>query len=222
MTEAAQRRSLRIRNGELRGVSGMRPVGEVVNSAEMDALDEAEPKLSGQAVLDLRWAFEQRLGAELVTRALARVRPSARELYERATPLTWVPYSVTRAVHAALARESDRTVESILEDVVPLAVERSLTTAWRLLLRFTSDDALVTRIPLFYARTRSRGTLTRKHLATGTATLELGGWASVPAEDLSAIAASIATFLRLGGRVRATVRVERAASGALFHATWAA
>jgi hypothetical protein len=182
--------------------------------------DDDAPKLSGQAVLDSRWAFEQVVGAASVRRALDSLPPSTREIYESATPLTWIPYGVMRDVHDAYARQSGRSVEDLLEDVLPKAIERSFATVWRLLLRFTSDEALVARTPLLYTRTRSRGTMTARVVQPGEGVAELTGWASIPQRDIHALAISIRTFLTLAGRAKVSVRGERTASGARFHSKW--
>jgi hypothetical protein len=189
--------------------------------ARFERTDEDDaPKLSGQAVLDSRWAFEQVLGRETVARALSEVPPSIREQYAGATALTWVPYDVMRIVHDAYGRAAGRPVEALLEDVLPKALERSFATVWRLLLRFTSDEALIARTPLLYTRTRSRGAMTARVVEPGVGVADLTGWASIPQRDIHALSISIRSFLMLAGRANVVVRGERTASGARFHSKW--
>lgn len=183
-------------------------------------VDASAPRLSGQAVLDSRWAFEQVLGKESVARALASLPPSVREAYESATTLTWVPYEVMRDVHDAYGRVAGRPVEALLDDVLPKAIERSFTTVWRVLLRFTSDEALIARTPLLYTRTRSRGAMTARIVERGVGIAELTDWASIPQRDVLALSISIRSFLTLAGRREVRVRGERTATGARFHSTW--
>lgn len=213
-------RAGRARWGDADRISGLHLRSEVLNSIEMDALDDAEPKLSGQAVLDTRWAFERVIGLEAMERARATVKASARDAYEQATALTWVPYSAIRLVHEAYAREVGRDVDELLAEVVPLSAERSLTTVWRPLLRVTSDDALLARLASMYARSRTRGTMSGRMLGRGAALVEVTDWASLPERDVQPIALSIAAYLRLTGRESATVRASRTATGVQFRLTW--
>jgi hypothetical protein len=176
--------------------------------------------LAGQAVLDSRWAFEQVLGHDAVLRALATLPPDVRADYERATPMTWISYATMRAVHDAYAREVNERIEDLLDRVLPLALERSFKTVWRLLLRFTNDEALIARAPLLYQRTRSRGTMTAKIERPGVGMCELSGWASIPSRDIHALTVSVRAFLELAGRQSVTVVGERTSGGARFRATW--
>lgn len=216
----AASRAGRARWGETGRGSGLHVRSEALNSIEMDALDDAEPKLSGQSVLDTRWAFEQVIGPDAMQRARATVKASAREVYEAATALTWVPYSAIRLVHDAYAREAGRDVDELLAEVVPLSAERSLTTVWRPLLRSTTDDALLSRLASMYARSRSRGTMSGSMVGLGAAIVEVTDWASLPERDVQPIALSIAAYLRLTGREAATVHATRTASGVQFRMSW--
>jgi hypothetical protein len=178
------------------------------------------PKLAGQAVLDSRWAFDQVIGHDALMRALTTLPREVRDEYEQATPLSWVSYATMRAVHDAYGREAKQPVERLLDRVLPLALERSFKTVWKLLLRVTSDEALIARAPLLYSRTRSRGTLTARIEMPGVGICELTGWASVPARDIHALTVSIRAFLELAGRRNVTVVGERTAAGARFRSTW--
>ena len=123
--------------------------------------------LHGQAALDFRWACEQVIGPEAVERALASLPENIERRYRELTPLTWVDYETVRLVNDAFAREGDRTIDALFEAVIPQAMERSFKTVWRLLIRFTTDKALIARTPLIYQRTRSRGAMVSEVLAPG-------------------------------------------------------
>ncbi len=215
-------RAGRARWGDTSVGSGLRVRPEALNSMEMDALDDAEPKLSGQSVLDTRWAFEQVIGADAMRRALETVKSSARGVYESTSALTWVPYSAIRLVHDAYAREAGRPVDELLAEVVPLSAERSLTTVWRPLLRTTTDEALLARLASMYARSRSRGTMSARMTGLGAAIVDVTDWASLPERDIAPIALAIGTFLRLSGRESPAVQATRTASGVQFRLTWRA
>jgi hypothetical protein len=208
----------RAKANEPAGAEGHRISG--VHERSHGQADPAAPMLAGQAVLDSRWAFEQVIGRDVVARSLASLPEDVRLEYERATPLTWISYATMRAVHDAYARETKEPIERLLDRVLPIAIERSFKTVWRLLLRFTNDEALIARTPLLYSRTRSRGQMTARLERPGVGGCELTGWASIPSRDIHALTISVRTFLQLAGRESVTVVGERTSGGARFRATW--
>jgi hypothetical protein len=178
------------------------------------------PRLAGQSARDLRWAFEQTLGVEVVARALASLPDETRAAYADVPVLGWVDYRDVVAAHEAIAREAGTTMEAMLERAVPLAVERAFRTVWRILLRFSSDATLIARTPLLYSKTRSKGTMRSELLSAGRASCVLTGWPNVPPRDIRALSLSIATLLRLCGRNDVHVDGEPSEDGARFHVTW--
>jgi hypothetical protein len=183
---------------------------------------EEPPRLVGQSVRDIRWALERTLGTDVVSRALASLPEPVRTQYAEAKPLEWVPYSTVVSAHEAIAREGNTTMEAMLEDAVPLAVERAFKTVWRILLRFTSDEALISRTPLLYSKTRSKGRMTARRVSPGLATAEIEGWPQMPPRDVRAIALSIETTLRLCGRERVSCTAASTATGARYEIRWQA
>jgi hypothetical protein len=181
---------------------------------------EEPPRLVGQSVRDIRWALERTLGPEVVERALASLPEPIRSEYAEASPLEWVPYATVVSAHEAIAREGNTTMEAMLELAVPLAVERAFKTVWRILLRFTSDDSLISRTPLLYSKTRSKGRMTARRISPGLAVAEIEGWSGMPPRDVRAIALSIETTLRLCGRENVTCSAEPTANGARYEIRW--
>jgi hypothetical protein len=197
------------------------PVGWIVEGMAFAAHDpEDAPRLAGQSVRDLRWAFEAMFGKDVVARALASLPEPVRTAWADAMPMDWVPYTTVVAVHEAIAREAKTTMETMLERAVPMAVERAFTTVWRVLLRFTSDEALLTRTPLLYSKTRSKGSMTTKVTGVGRAVVEVRGWPGMPPRDVRALTLSIETLLRLAGREGVRVIAERTAHGARYEIRW--
>jgi hypothetical protein len=178
------------------------------------------PRLAGQSVRDLMWAFEQLLGQERASRALAAVPEPHRSAYVGADPHGWVAYDTVVAAHERMAAEAGTTMEELLERAVPLAVEHAFSTVWRVLLRFTTDEVLIARTPLLYSRTRSKGRMTASRTAPGRAVCEVSGWPDMPPRDVRSIAISIETVLRLAGRKEVATVTETGPSGPRFHLTW--
>lgn len=178
------------------------------------------PQVSGQSVLDARHAYETVLGKDTVLRALETLPPETRRRYEETSSLSWLDYDVLRAVHDAFEKVSGRPGDALTEEVVPLSVERSFKTVWRIFLRLTSDEALVARSSAIYSRSRSRGTMTARFLGNGEAIAEIRDWASIPPREILVLGIAIRTFLTLAGRKDVRVRGERTASGAKWTLTF--
>jgi hypothetical protein len=181
---------------------------------------EEPPRLVGQSVRDIRWALERTLGADVVARALASLPEPARSEYSDPSPIAWVPYASVVSAHEAIAREGGTTMEAMLEQAVPLAVERAFKTVWRILLRFTSDEALIARTPMLYSKTRSKGHMTARRVAPGRGVAEIEGWPRMPPRDVRAIALSIETLLRLCGREQVSCSAAVTENGASYEIRW--
>ncbi|MCU0685839.1 MAG: hypothetical protein MUF34_26960 [Polyangiaceae bacterium] len=180
----------------------------------------SEPCVSGTVLLDARWAIEQLYGQDVIARVLGRVPDKTREIFEGATHLSWVPCEQVNQIYDAVAEEVGLSPRELRERVVPLSVERSLTTVWRVYLRLTSDKAFFERAPLLYARSRSVGTMSTRVIGPGSAEMLIRGWPRMPERDAFSLALGAATVLRLAGR--RAVRVDHATmpDGARLTARW--
>ncbi|HEU4405423.1 MAG TPA: hypothetical protein VFS43_09055 [Polyangiaceae bacterium] len=160
-----------------------------------------QPCLSGTVLLDTRWAITQLYGEEVLARALTSVPYDVRAVYEAATHLSWVPCEQAHQVYDAVAREVGLSPRDMAERIVPLSVERSIKTVWRAFLGVSaSDDALIARAPLLYARSRSVGTMTARVTGPGVAEMVIRNWPKMPEREISSLALGAASILRLAGR----------------------
>ena len=184
------------------------------------ALDEA--CVSGALACSLREAVCEAVGEQIIERALARVPEETRTRYQFATTMGWVPISTMETVFGAIADEVGRSLDELHESVARRSIERTMQTVWRVLLRFTSDRALVSRAPVLFAKAYNRGRLEASFPKDCLAELRLYDWPDPPAWPLRATRIGIETALRLGNRKNVVVRATRAAGGALFTATWEA
>lgn len=171
-------------------------------------------------MLDQIRVMESMAGPEAMRSALAALVPDERSQFEHILPVSWLEAKASNNYIAAVARELGRHPEDFQVDVVRLGVERTLNTLWRVILRFTSDAALVKRTPLLYSKTYDVGELTSRIDQPGRADLELRGWPDVPRMDLIGLATGIETVLRCAGRKQIQISWERRPWGAAFAATW--
>src|SRR5829696_3641612 len=106
-----------------------------------------EPCLSGALACSLREVAGDLLGAETVARALERVPSPLRSAYENAVPVGWVPLPVVEITFTELAAEVGSHIAELHERVARRSVELTIRKFWRVLLRVTTDSALVSRTP---------------------------------------------------------------------------
>jgi hypothetical protein len=58
-----------------------------------------------------------------------------------------VPIPILEAMLLAVAEQTGRDAERLQSESVRVSADKTLRTVWRVLLRFTSDDAIVSRTP---------------------------------------------------------------------------
>src|SRR5687767_7277518 len=101
--------------------------------------------LSGALAANLRSVVTTLAGEDSVRAALARVPESVRRDFESITGVGWIPITSMEAVFAEIALQRGQTLAELHEQVARIAVEQTLRTVWRLLLRLTTDNALISR-----------------------------------------------------------------------------
>lgn len=176
--------------------------------------------MSGALACSLRDTVCELVERDAVEQALSQLPSEVRTTYEFATTIGWVPIETMEAVFAAIASEVGRSVEELHESVARQSIERTMRTVWRLLLRVSSDQALVSRAPVLFAKAYNRGRLEAHFPRPGAAEIHLSEWPDPPAWPLRATRIGIETVLRLGGRGSVQMRVTRVDGGALFNARW--
>ena len=176
--------------------------------------------MAGVLMLDQLKVMRELVGDECYERALAQLPDDDSELWRELLAIQWVPASAANRLITGVAAEAGRNVDDFANEVATIGVERTFHSLWRVLLRVTTDAALVKRTPLLYSKTYDRGQLTSKIEQPGKAELELEGWPHVPKMDLIGLAAGIRTVLACAGRKDPEVRWRRNSQGASFVATW--
>jgi len=178
------------------------------------------PRVSGALITKEREVLEEMVGEETVQAALRSLPPPIRDEYESVTPLTKIPTDTMERVYRAVADEAKVDVFRMHRDVVRLGVQQALKSIWRVLLRFTGDEALVRRTPLFFNRAMSKGRLEAKMVGLGKAEIRLTAWARVSELQINGIAAAIEAVLTSAGRQAVRVESHRTLDGACLIATW--
>lgn len=178
------------------------------------------PSVSGISMANFRDALVSIYGADAVRSGLARLDPESRILVEQASAHAWIPATVLAdAVDAwALAAETD--ARELTERGVRLGVRTGFATIWRLLLRVTTDEALIARTPSIYSRTRNVGELKAELRLPRLARLTLTGWSEITDRQLYSLAVSFEEILEITGRTHARAHYRRTADGGIFDVSW--
>lgn len=186
----------------------------------LSGVSDAPASISGPLACGLRDVAAELVGDEVVRRAIARLAADVRTRYETATAIEWMPIAVMEEAFSAIADELGTDVASLHERVATVSVERTFRTVWRVLLRLTTDKALVSRTPVVFARSYNRGRLTAEVPRPGRSEITLFDWPNVPAWPQRATRIGIATVLRVAGRSDVRVEMAPTPTGARYVATW--
>lgn len=178
------------------------------------------PRTSAALLLDQIEVLRELVGADVVDEAMASLPPAYREELESLTAVSWVDTEVAESILYAVAPLAGRDPLQLHTDIVRIGVQKTLRTLWRILLRFTSDRALVLRTPLIYSKTFDRGELLSRIEGPGRAELALSGWPDISEMQLNGLATGVETVLTAAGRREVKVLYERREEGAFLVASW--
>jgi hypothetical protein len=166
-----------------------------------------EARQIGMLTLEQKRAMVRLVGDDVVARVVARLPEDRRQEFEHLSMFAWCRCSTLNIVLEQVAVESGRDVEVFVHDVVRHSFGVVLRSVWRLLARFTSNEAIVQRASMLYGRTLDRG-VAHAHLLDGDhMALEISERPDLSRIDVLSIAAAIeAVFDVAGRRVRVTHR----------------
>jgi len=179
-----------------------------------------EPSISGALVSTHIELLGGRFGSDEVIRCIDGLPADVREHLQGVIAAGWVPVKAYDVFYRTFAARVGVDVAELHTDMSRHSVERTFKTMWRLLLRLTSTEALVSRTPVLFSRAYTKGRLRAVMTTPGLAEIELDGWPDVPDIVLRGVRIAIETVLRLSGRSPVRSSVERAPEGAKIRATW--
>jgi hypothetical protein len=179
-----------------------------------------DPTISGALITQHRAILVELVGEDVLTRSLAKLPAADRETLLSATSVSFIPIRVADALYRAIGAESGRDHVAIHEQVSRTAVDRALKTIWRLLLRFTSDEALVARTPVIYTKAFPQGVLVPRVTGRGEAEIRVTEWPHMPEYAIRGTRVAIESVLRLAGRTAVKLVAEPTHDGCVYRATW--
>jgi hypothetical protein len=178
------------------------------------------PSVSGTLVSALLVVARESLGDDVVNAALDRTSSEDSERVRNALPGEWIPIRVVETAFGAIAEVAGRDLPGLHVELARVSVDRAVKSLWRLLLRFTSDEALVMRTPVIFGKAYNRGKLVPSIPSPGRGEVELREWPDVPEWAIRGTRVGIETVLRAAGRKDVRVEGHRTNGGAVYVATW--
>ena len=182
--------------------------------------DPVYVEAAGAEVMCFREALEALEGHEAVGGAVATLPAEMRARLDELTPMSRVPVRLFTDLSDAVARGAHKSSDAVLERAARRAAERNLRSFFSAFLIFNTDEALLTRAPIIYARLRDTGHLTGRQVAERDAELRLTGWPEMDRRQIVLLAIFFETLLTLAGRLGPLCRFEATDDGALFRLTW--
>jgi hypothetical protein len=178
------------------------------------------PSAAGTTVHALKSAMQELVGVDVLNAAFASLPSEVREGFEPVTPMTWIPVEVIHTVVARVAELAGRKFDDFMDEAVERAGERTLRTAWRMLLRVTADRALMNRAPILYSKWRNIGRLDTKIIGPGRFEISLTEWPGMSERSIRSLAVTIQTVLRLAGRKTSKIQSQSTPDGAKYLVVW--
>jgi hypothetical protein len=181
----------------------------------------AEPSIIGTSFIAFTEAVQKVHGPRVVSSAREQMSDEQRVEIDMTTAITWVRATTMTAWVKALADAAGTSTVDLVEECARIATRDSFTTVWRVFVRFTSPEALISRTPIIYSRTRNVGKLEVESVTSSTAKLVLTGYPGMVDSQLHSLAVSIRTILELSGRRSPTSRYSKTDDGGVFELRWA-
>jgi hypothetical protein len=183
-------------------------------------VSEHEPHVSATLVIEQLRAIETLVGTELVEDARRKIERSLATEFDALVPGAWVTTHAVERLYAMIAKLADRDLLALHREVVHASVERNLGGVWSVLLRVTSDRALLTRAAAIYQRSYDTGRLSAEIPAPGQGLIHLRQWPRVRELQLNGVCAGIEAVLSCAGRHEPAAEWRRTSEGAEFRARW--
>ena len=179
-----------------------------------------EPRFTGTMVEQHLGFLRQAHGPAVVEAALGSLVEADRMELEGALPVSWVRVSALARFYDALAEALGSSVEQVHGVTVDHCTRTTYGTLWRVLLRITTDKAILTRAPIIYRKTYDTGRLSATIDRPGHAVCEITEWAGMPSLVLRGLRIGIANVLVAAGRKRVSSEGAVTPEGARFELTW--
>jgi hypothetical protein len=136
------------------------------------------------------------------------------------TPLSWVSIQALERLYVELAAEGGITVPDLHTQIASEVVGKTITTIWRAILRFATDEVLMGRAPTIFKRAYRQGRVTVARSGAGFGELEVTEWPDISEFALRGMRVGIESTLRAAGRKNPRGTPKRTRDGAVLRFEW--
>lgn len=178
------------------------------------------PSVSGTLIGGLLTVAKETLGADVVERGFSNASREARLIVEGAMPGQWIPLDAAEHAFSEIARAAGRDWATLHVELARVSVDRAFKTFWRLLLRFTTDEAIISRTPLFYSKSYNHGRMETRFIRGNMGETAIVEWPGIPDWPIRGSRAGIETVLTAAGRKDVRAEPRRTPDGAVFAVRW--
>lgn len=165
-------------------------------------------------------ALHRIVGSAAYAEGLASLPVDVRTEIEQATSISWVRMGSSIAFVDAAALAAMRDPDLVYDEVVKRSVEMTYGGVWRVLIRFTTAETLVTRAALLYSKSRDTGKLDAALLRPGLAELRVTEWPRMLERYIRSIAITSKTLLLLSGEREVSATHAATRDGAIIRVRW--
>ncbi len=163
-------------------------------------------RVRGMLVLSQRRLIERKLGHEAVQAGLRELTEAERVEYDNATILSWVPQNAVRTFTRAAAESAGMDPSTLVHDVVRESVEFVCRGPWKVMLKLTSDEALLRRSAMLFSRSFDQGELRISRISANQYRMAVSNWPEAEELDFISLEAGVRAIL---GVVQRPARIER-------------
>ncbi len=160
------------------------------------------------------------VGDEVMERALDHLPEDMALECRTLTAVGWYSCDAINRYLFAVADVAGRDRDEFYDEVVREGVRRTFNSIWRILLRMTSDAAIVKRVPLIYSKTYDQGEMIGEIPEPGRGIATVTGWPEIPECEIRALAVATCSVMECAGRENVRSRWERTREGARIYLAW--
>ena len=180
-------------------------------------MDPCASGISAQSV----WRELRRLaGDKAYLEAVGQLDVSERTELQEATAVSWVRMSTTWALVQAIAEQTGHNADALYDEAVRKSVDSNIATAWRAFLNITSDEAVIARTPIVYAKTRNIGRMASRLSDKKTMTATVTEWPHMSDLHIRVLAVGMQRLLEVAGRAIIENSWSKTDDGALLMFRW--
>lgn len=177
-------------------------------------------RVSGAVMTDQFHVMREMVGDEAMEKALLRLSDDDAHECQTLTAVGWYRCDAVTNYLFAVADEVGRSRDAFYDEVVQEGVRRTFNSIWRILLRITTDAAIVKRVPMIYSKTYDNGAMTARIPEPGRGEAIVTGWPDIPSCEIRALAVATRTVMEVAGRQNVVARWERTGDGARLMVSW--